>query len=348
MANSITITGGKGDFGLKSYIPQIYSPKLREKFWYNTILRKITNTEYKGSFKNKGDTIIVRCMPNIGTSRFVDGMKIKYEKPEAYDVRFTIDKGLLYAFVVSDVQKAFSDIPGWAEKWTDDGAKKLAQDWERWFFKDITSGTKFDVANIGNSTAGEIGMAGKISMSYNIGTSTFPVALYKTDAATGSSDTIGTAQNNVADKTSAVDLASRVAAVLEEQPSGVSGAPFMVVPVWMTQLLQTSEVFQSADKMGDDVSILRKNAVNSIGKLAGMDVYVSNLLPSMLLGNTQRKVWPIFFGDTSAITFADEVSITEVLRDKSVVGDFHRSISIGDWFVRYPERGGVAYVVKGV
>ena len=42
MAN-ITITGGKGDFGLKSYIPQLYSPKLREKFWYNTILRKFTN-----------------------------------------------------------------------------------------------------------------------------------------------------------------------------------------------------------------------------------------------------------------------------------------------------------------
>ena len=42
MAN-ITITGGKGDFGLKLYIPQLYSPKLREKFWYNTILRKFTN-----------------------------------------------------------------------------------------------------------------------------------------------------------------------------------------------------------------------------------------------------------------------------------------------------------------
>ena len=128
MANSITITGGKGDFGLKSYIPQLYSPKLREKFWYNTILRKITNSEFKGAFKNKGDSIIVRCMPDIGTSRYVDGMKIKYQKPESYDIQFKIDKGLYYAFVVSDVQKAFSDIPNWAEKWTDDGGKQLAQE----------------------------------------------------------------------------------------------------------------------------------------------------------------------------------------------------------------------------
>lgn len=336
MANSITITGGKGDFGLKSYIPQIYSPKLREKFWYNTVLRKITNTEYKGAFKNKGDTIIVRCMPNIGTSRFVDGMKIKYEKPEAYDIRFTIDKGLLYAFVVSDVQKAFSDIPNWAEKWTDIGARQLAQDWETWFFKDIASGTKADLNNIGET-------AGKQSGAYNLGTSVKPVSLYKSDAAA----TAGTAVGG-GDKTTATEFATRFTSTLEEQEGGVGMAQFCVVPVWMTNLLQNSELFQSADKMGDDTSILRKNAVNSIGKLAGMDVYVSNLLPVDTTSVNGRKVYPIIFGDASAITFADEVTITEVLRDKSVVGDFHRSISIGDWFVRYPERFGVAYAVKGV
>lgn len=336
MANSITITGGKGDFGLKSYIPQIYSPKLREKFWYNTILRKITNTEYKGSFKNKGDTIVVRCMPNIGTSRFVDGMKIKYEKPEAYDVRFTIDKGLLYAFVVSDVQKAFSDIPGWAEKWTDIGAKQLAQDWETWYFKDICSGTKADAANIGET-------AGKQSASYNLGTSAKPVSLYKSDSAA----TSGTAVNS-GDKTTATELVTRFTSTLEEQPGGAGMAQFCVVPVWMTNLLQNSELFNNAEKMGDDTSILRKNAVTSIGKLAGMDVYVSNLLPKTETSSgSGRWIYPILFGDASAITFADEVTITEVLRDKSVVGDFHRSVSIGDWFVRYPERFGVAFAVKG-
>lgn len=336
MANSITITGGKGDFGLKSYIPQIYSPKLREKFWYNTVLRKITNTEFKGQFKNKGDTVIVRCMPNIGTSRFVDGMKIKYEKPEAYDMRFTIDKGLYYAFVVSDVQKAFSDIPGWAEKWTDIGGKQLAQDWETWFFKDIASGTKADISNIGVA-------AGKQSGSYNLGTSTTPVSLYTTDAKAAAGTAVSTG-----DKTTATEFATRFTSTLEEQPGGAGMAQFCVVPVWMTNMLQNSELFNNAEKMGDDTSILRKNAVNSIGKLAGMDVYVSNLLPVDTTSVNGRKVYPIIFGDASAITFADEVSITEVLRDKSVVGDFHRSISIGDWFVRYPERFGVAYAVKGV
>ena len=335
MAN-ITITGGKGDFGLKSYIPQLYSPKLREKFWYNTILRKITNSEFKGQFKNKGDKIIVRCMPDIGTSRYVDGMKITYQKPESYDIEFTIDKGLYYAFMVSDVQKAFSDISGWAEKWTDDGGKQLAQDWETWFFKDIGSGTKADAANIGET-------AGAISASYNLGTSAKPVSLYKSDAAAAS----GTAVNS-GDKTTPVELVTRMAATLDEQKGGAGATKFVILPVWMTQVLQNSEVFQAADKMGDDVSILRKDAVTSIGKVAGLDVYVSNLLPKTETSSgSGRWVYPLIFGDNSAITFADEVSITEVLRDKSVVGDFHRSLQIADWMVRYPERFGVSFVVKG-
>lgn len=335
MANSITITGGKGDFRLKSYIPQIYSPKLREKFWYNTVLRKITNSEFKGQFKNKGDTILVRCMPDIGTSRYVDGMKIKYQKPESYDLQFKIDKGLYYAFVVSDVQKAFSDIPNWAEKWTDDGGKQLAQDWETWFFKDIGSGTKADIHNWGRN-------AGAISESYDLGITGTPVSLYKSDALAKD----GTAYNS-GDKTTPMELITRCAATLDEQKGGAGATKFVIVPVWMTQVLQNSEVFQSADKMGDDVSILRKDAVTSIGKVAGLDVYVSNLLPKAQLGATTRYEYPIIFGDNSAITFADEVSITEVLRDKSVVGDFHRSLQIADWMVRYPERFGVAFVTKG-
>lgn len=317
MANSTTITGGAGKFRLGSYVPEAYSPKLREKFWYNTLLRKITNTEFKGQFKNHGDTVVVRCMPNIATTKFVDGAKIEYQKPEAYDVKYTIDRGRMYAFQVSDVQRAFSDIPNWAEKWTDDGAKQLAEDEEREFFEDVCTGLKCHAANTGAS-------AGRISGGYNLGTSTSPVAIGGTSGQ------------------KPMDIVTCMAAALDEQPGGAGATPFVVIPVWFAQKLQTDDTFQSANRMGDDVSILRKNAVTSIGKVAGMDVYVSNLLPMADGGNC-----PLLFGDTSAITFADEVTSTEVLRDKDAVADFHRSYHIYDWFVRYPERFGVSFVKKG-
>ena len=81
MAKSTVVTGesNPANFGLKGYIPEIYSPKLREKFWYNTILRKITNTEFQGQFKNKGDTIKVRCMPNMTTKPFNAKTEMVYD-----------------------------------------------------------------------------------------------------------------------------------------------------------------------------------------------------------------------------------------------------------------------------
>lgn len=355
MANSITIKGGNGELQLKSYIPELYSPKLREKFWDNTLLRKICNTEFTGQFKNKGDTIIVRCLPNIPTSKFVAGQKIDYFRPKSYDVKYTIDRGRYYAFVVDDVQKAFSDIPGWPEKWTSEGAKQLAQDEELEFFADVGSGTKCDAANTG---AASDGSAGKRSGGYIVGTALRPVSLYKSDAAAtagsdSTSEASGATKIKPTDKTTPTELVTRLAAVLNEQPGGFGLNPFVVVPVWMTQMLQNSELKQ-ADMIGDPVSILRKDAVTSIGKIANMTVYVSNLLPASNCkasdGSTElstRKYYPIIFGDQSAITFADEVSKTEVLRDKDVVGDFHRSYHIYDWFARYPERFGVSFVTKG-
>lgn len=330
----ITINGGNGTPALKSYIPQMYSPELRKKFRDNTILNKITNSEFTGKFKNKGDEIIVRCLPNIPTSKFVAGQKIQYTRPESYDVKFKIDRGRYYAFVVDDVQKAFSDIPDWAGKWTDEGAKQLAEDIELEFFQDIAAGTKCHAKNTGET-------AGYRSEGYNIGTNAKPVSLYTTDAA-------ATAGNALAsgNKTTATELVTRLAAVLQEQPGGMGIDPFFVAPVWMYQQMQNSDL-KKADMMGDSVSLLRKDACTSVGTLAGMHGYVSNLLWFDDKTHSGRKVYPILFGDRSAITFADEVSKTEVLRDKDVVGDFHRSFTIYDWFVRYPERFGVAFVVKG-
>ena len=350
MANSITVTGGAGNFQLKSYIPEIYSPKLREKFWDNTLLRKICNTEFTGQFKNKGDTIVVRCLPSIPTSKFVAGQKINYVRPKSYDVKYTIDRGRYYAFIVDDVQKAFSDVSGWAEKWTSEGAEQLAQDEELEFFADIGSATKCHAKNTGDDT---YGLAGCRSGGYKIGCVDHPVALNSGTPSEAHTANTGTSANQACDRTSPTEFITRLAAVLNEQPGGFGLNPFVVVPVWMTQMLQNSELKQ-ADMIGDPVSLLRKDAVASIGKIANLTVYVSNLLPDdnyTLSYNTSSaatksvKRYPIIFGDQSAITFADEVSRTEVLRDKDVPGDFHRSYHVYDWFPRYPERFGVGFVV---
>jgi len=342
MAISTTVTGleNPAEFGLKGYIPELYSPKLREKFWYASIFRKITNNEFQGGFKNKGDTIKVRQMPNVDSKPFTATTDIEYQDLTAEWKSYTINKGRYYAFKIYDVQQAFSDIPNWANKWTDDGAKNLAEAEERELFAEIGSGVvngeAIDAGNMGKN-------AGKQSGIYDLGTSTEPVSLYFTDAKASAGTKVGTA----GDKTTAIELATRMAAALDEQKGGAGATPFIVIPVWMAQMIQNSDVFSAANIMGDDTSILRKNACNSIGKISGMDVYVSNLLPVDTASVEGRKVYPIIFGDNTAITYADEMSKTEVLRSEGKVCDLHRSIHIYDWFLRYPERLGVAYVTSG-
>lgn len=337
MALSTVVTGltNPAEFGLKGYIPELYSPKLREKFWYNTILRKITNTEFQGQFKNKGDTIKVRQMPNMVTKKFTADTDIVYDDLTSIEVPYTINRGRYYAFKINDIKQAFSDIQGWANKWTDDGGKQLAQDEEIEFFADMCSGIKCDAGNKGRE-------AGKQSGLYDLGTSVAPVNLYTTDTKAAAGTAVGGG-----DKTTAIELATRMSAALDEQKGGSGATPFIIIPVWMSQMIQNSDVFTRANIMGDDTSLLRKNACTSIGKIAGMDVYTSNLLPVDTESVDGRKVYPIMFGDNTAITFADEVSITEVIRSEKNVCDLHRSVHVYDWFPRYPERFGVSFVTVG-
>lgn len=342
MATSTIVSGYStaANMPLKGYIPQIYSPKLRDKFWDNTILRKICNTDFTGQFKGRGDTIRIRCMPTFtttkmtGTGTGVSGAagagrtSITYAEPQAEEKVYTINRGRYYAFHVDNVQQAFSDIPNWAEKWTDDGAKQLAVDEETEFFEWVASEAEIDPANKGTA-------AGKRGGRYNLGAVGEAVTLSKTEGSGVCTPT---------------EFITRCAAVLNEQPGGFGLNPYVVIPVWMTQMLQNSEL-KAADLTGDPVSLLRRDAVASIGKIAGMDVYVSNLLPhvdSASADGNDGLATPILFGDKSAITFADELTVTEVIKDKDTTGDFHRSVHIYDFFARYPERFGVGYVTKAV
>ena len=45
--------------------PEIWSGKLIEKFYASTVLAAISNTDYEGEIKNKGDKVIIRTKPTI-------------------------------------------------------------------------------------------------------------------------------------------------------------------------------------------------------------------------------------------------------------------------------------------
>lgn len=317
----------------EGYSPDIYSPDLKEMFRHNTFMTRITNREFQGKFRNKGEKILIRTPPLIKTKKLIVGQTIDYQDPDSHMEEHTINRARYYAFVVHDIEQKLSDIAAFARTWTKEGGLQLAEDNELEFLNDIYA--KCHVSNQGNT-------AGVVSGEYKLGTVASPLTVYKTLAE-------ATAAGAVTNKNPAVDAITEAAACLQEQPGGAgdSRRPWIILPIWYGQYIQTSEL-KNASLSGDATSTLRKS-VNAIGNLAGFDIYLSNLLPTIAadVGNSLPKRYVTLFGDNSAISFADEISGSELLRDKDVIGDFHRSYMVYDWFVSYAERFGSMIVAKG-
>ena len=179
--------------------------------------------------------------------------------------------------------------------------------------------------------------AGFKSGSFQLGASGAPVKLFKTsDACTAGSGTY---------KNVAPDYVVSCINALNEMPGGLDTKPFVIIPVAVANVLQTSEI-KRADWMGDAESALRKS-VRFLGELNGANIIVDNQLPMWRADGSNPAEYLIFFGDTSAITFADEARVKNKLDSVEEWGEFHRSKMIYDWFVRYPERIGCGYVTIG-
>lgn len=302
---------------LADYTPEVYSPKIKEIMRDNTVLLRLCNRDYEGSFKGKGDKIIIRKDASIATQEYISGAKLNYQRPETDSETHEITRARYYAFRVNSIKQMLSDIPAFASRWTRTGGLQLAEDMEREFFGDI--GPRCHSANQGNT-------AGLRSASYKLGTALAPVVAYKTATEVAASSE--TYKNTV------IDLIAEAAVALAEQPGGAGLNPWMVIPTRMALYIQTSEL-KNASLSGDSVSTLRKKAVTSIGNIAGFDIFTSNLTPI-----TSAGVNDVFFGDQSGISFADEIAITEMLPDADDFGNLHRSLSVYDWFPILPERFG--------
>ena len=303
---------------------EIYETEFRKRFRDKSILPLITNRDWEGRFRKTGTTIHVPVLPLIHTNSTVPGEKVKYQEPKGAEETFTINRERYFAFKLEDEDKIFSKLdlesPLIAE-----GTRQMSEDVELEFFADVPS--KCHVCNQGAN-------AGFKSGSYNLGTALAPVTLYKNATAMGANS-----------GALAPDHLVSCINALNEMPGGLDTKPFIIIPVAVANVLQTSEL-KRADWMGDAESVLRKS-VRFLGELNGCTVIVDNQLPIWRAAQAANTKYLVFFGDTSAVTFADEAKVKDKLQSVEEWGEFHRSKMIYDWFVRYPERIGCSYVKIG-
>lgn len=282
------------------YIPVIFSGKLLTKFYAASTLAAVSNTEYEGEIKKYGDTVKIRETPDITIRDYTKGQVLSNEQPEASSQELLIDKGKYWSFVTDDVDDAQTDIKDYVGRWTSDASKQMVITVEREVWADVGDDAHAD--NLGAT-------AGAISGGYNLGTTGVPLVITR---------------SNIVERI--VDWG----AVLDEQ-NIPSDSRFLIIPVWMSALLKTSDLKQ-AYLTGDSTSPIRNGLIGSVDRF---NIYVSNLLniPSYT---------EVLFGHTKALTFATQITKTKMQDNPDGFGSLYRGLQVYGYKVILPEAFGLA------
>ncbi|MFA5976490.1 MAG: hypothetical protein WC859_10065 [Elusimicrobiota bacterium] len=292
-----------------TFIPQIWSSKLIEKFYATTVLAAISNTDYEGEIKGQGDLVKIRTVPTLTINDYTAGQSLTNQRPTSSVVELLIDKGKYWSAIADDVMAVQSDID-MMNKWSTDASEQMKISVDRDVLGTIIP--SFSASNRGAT-------AGAISANINLGVTGTPLALTKVNII----DTL-------------VDLNE----VLSQQNIPEQGR-FFVLPFWANSLLKKSDI-KDASMSGDGVSVMRNGRV---GMIDGTTIYVSNNMAHVADGANSCS--NIIAGHTNGLTFASQLVKTETLRAESTFGDIMRGLQVYGYKVIDPTALASAYVYKG-
>jgi len=105
MAFSMFSTGTTSEV---NFIPEVFSKLLQAKFYKQSVLPAISNTDYEGEIAGQGDKVTIRTVPAVTINDYTGS--ITTQELTTAKVELLIDKAKYYAFKVGDVLQAQSDI----------------------------------------------------------------------------------------------------------------------------------------------------------------------------------------------------------------------------------------------
>src|ERR1700742_2696534 len=143
-----------------TFIPEIWSGKLVEKFYASTVLAAISNTDYEGEIKNKGDRVKIRTKPTIAIHNYDSDGLLALDRPTGGTVELFIGNGKYFSLILDDVMEIQSDL-NILSMWSDDAAQQMKITVDR----DVLDGIYNQCAAANKGTA-----AGVITGNINLGT----------------------------------------------------------------------------------------------------------------------------------------------------------------------------------
>ncbi len=289
-----------------TFIPEIWSSKLIEKFYDATVLAAISNTDYEGEIKSAGDTVHMRQRPTITIRDYTANVELVVDRPSAAKVSMLIDQGKYFNVHLDDVMKIQSDVD-MMNQWSADASEQMK-------IQIDTAVLKY-MANQAKATQNRGIAAGRIAGNINLGVAGTPVTLSKTNIA---------------------DYLVLMGQVLDEQNIPETGR-WIIMPAWACSILKRSDL-RDASLTGDSTSIMRNGRIGMIDRFT---IYSSNLLPTSNTDgigdddgssgdgdNDADAATYIYAGHKAGLTFASQMTEMETMRSERTFGTLMRGLQV--------------------
>jgi hypothetical protein len=290
-----------------TFIPEIWSAKLNQKFYAATVFGEIANTNWEGEIKGMGDKVLINNIPTLSINAYTVGQALTYEVPAPNSIEMLIDKGYYFGFQVNDVLE-YQSKPKLMDIFSNDAAMQMKIKVDR----ECLAAT-FNQGAAANMGAG----AGVLSGGYALGTDLAPIDVTTTPA-------------------KLLQMVTALSSVLDEQNVPDTDRFLLMTPYDRQVLMQTN--LAQAQFMGDPNSIIRSGRIGSIDRFT---IYVTNLLPTGAAGRSWTdangtdtavastlKRRAMMAGHKSGITFAAQIAKTETLRNPTDFGDYVRGLNV--------------------
>jgi len=307
-----------------TFIPEIWSGKLIEKFYEATVLGAIANTDYEGEIRNQGDLVKIRTRPTISISNYEADQDLSVQRPSSSNVELLIDKGKYFNLALDDVMEIQSDIDQMSI-WAEDAAEQMKIAVDTDVLGALSTTTDINSANRGTA-------AGAISGDIDLGTDGDPLYVNSTAEGTGSGA-------DAANSRAIVDFIVDCGQVLDEQNIPETGR-WMIIPAWVASRIKQSDL-KDASLAGDGTSILRNGRLGMIDRFT---LYLSNLLLPVA---GYSSAYPVLFGVNAAFTFAAQFTKMETIRSERSFSNLLRGLQVYGYKVVNGVAMGRAFLAKG-
>ena len=297
-----------------TFIPEIWSGKMVEKFYDATVLAAIANTNYEGEIKNQGDKVKIRTKPTISIRAYEANQALTVDRPSSNIVELLIDKGYYFNTILDDVMEVQSDL-NQMDMWAADASEQMKIQIDTEVLTYMVS--RLHTLDTGTVQTGTT--AGRISGNINLGAiGTWNAGVHQDNAAP--LDIVATGPT--AGQKTPIDILVDLGQVLDEQNIPESGR-WVVIPAWFAARIKKSEL-RDASLSGDGTSMLRNGRLGMIDRFT---LYSSNLLPTYN-STAGGDATALLAGHSHGMTFASQLSKVETLRGETTFGTYLRGLQV--------------------